>query len=59
MSKQHLYTQSAYAKLKDVTPQYIYKLMKKKKLKTVIDMEDQKFYILDCEENNNLFKNKV
>ena len=59
MKDKQLYSQSEYARLKDVTPQYVYKLMKSNKLKTVIDMEDKKFYILDCEQNNKLFKNKT
>jgi len=59
MNKKHLYTQSDYARYKGVTPQYIYKLMKKNKLKTVIDTEDKKFYILDCEDNDKLFKNNL
>ena len=54
-----MYTQSEYAKLKKVTPQYIYKLMKNNKLKTVADMSVNKFYILDCQENDNIFKNNI
>jgi len=59
MDKKGMYTQSEYAKLKKVTPQYIYKLMKNNKLKTVADMSVNKFYILDCQENDNIFKNNI
>lgn len=58
MDKKGMYTQTEYAKLKNVSRPYISKLVKNKKLKTVLDMDKQRFYVLDCQENDSMFKNK-
>ena len=42
MENKTTYTQKEYAQIKGVTPQYIYKLMKKQKLKTP-NLTTQKF----------------
>ena len=57
MDKEHLYTQTGYAKLKGVTQGYIAKLVKKRKLIEYYDELKRRYYIVDCKINDNLFKN--
>lgn len=57
MDKSKLYTQTAYAKLKGVTQPYIAKLVKKRKLVEYFDNDKRRYYIVDCDVNDQLFKN--
>ena len=59
MDKKTTYTQKEYAQIKGVTPQYIYKLMKKQKLLTTLNESNTKALIVDCEANNKLFKKSI
>lgn len=56
MDKEHLYTQTEYAKLKGVTQPYIAKLVKKRKLVEYYDDTKRRYYIVDCKTNDKLFK---
>jgi predicted transcriptional regulator len=56
MDKSKMHTQTSYAKLKQVSQPYIAKLVKKRKLIEYYDSEKRKYYIVDCEINDNLFK---
>jgi hypothetical protein len=56
MDKSKLHTQTSYAKLKEVSQPYIAKLVKKRKLIEYYDSEKRKYYIVDCEINDNMFK---
>ena len=58
MSKKGIYTQAEYAELKQVSRPYINKLVKKNKLVMIADQTTKKWFIVDCEENDRLFKNK-
>ena len=58
MSKKGIYTQTEYAKLKQVSQPYIAKLVKKNKLYMVVDPDAKKFVILDCQYNDDLFYKK-
>jgi len=59
MENKTTYTQKEYAQIKGVTPQYIYKLMKKQKLLTTFNESNTKALIVDCEANDNLFKKSI
>ena len=56
MENKTLYTQKEYATFKGVSSPYINRLMKKGKLVTKGNESNTKFLIVDCEENNKLFK---
>ena len=56
MSKKGIYTQAEYAELKQVSRPYINKLVKKNKLVMIADQTTKKWFIVDCEENDRLFK---
>jgi len=56
MSKKGIYNYTEYAKLKGVSRPYISKLAKKNKLVMVADEITKKWFIVDCEENDRLFK---
>jgi len=59
MDKSNLHTQTSYAKLKGVSQPYIAKLVKQRKLIEYYDSEKRKNYIVDCNVNDDVFKNKV
>ena len=59
MENKTTYTQKEYAQIKGVTPQYIYKLMKKQKLLTTLSESNTKALIVDCEANDKLFKKSI
>ena len=59
MDKSKLYTQTEYAKLKGVTQPYICKLVKKRKLVEYYDESKRRYYIVDCDVNDKLFKNNL
>jgi len=59
MENKTTYTQAEYAQIKGVTPQYIYKLMKKQKLLTTFNESNTKALIVDCEANDKLFKKSI
>ncbi len=59
MDKKTTYTQKEYAEIKGVTPQYIYKLMKKQKLLTTLNESKTKSLIINCVENDKLFKKTI
>jgi hypothetical protein len=59
MENKTTYTQKEYAQIKGVTPQYIYKLMKKQKLLTTFNESNTKALIVDCEANDKLFKKSI
>ncbi len=59
MENKTTYTQKEYAQIKGVTPQYIYKLMKKQKLLTTLNESNTKALIVDCEANDKLFKKSI
>ena len=52
-----LYSKSEYAVLKSKFPSQITKWVKEKKLKMEACEDTAKFYILDCEENDNFINN--
>lgn len=56
MDNKTSYTQKEYSKIKGVTAQYIYKLMKKQKLITTMNESNTKALIVDCPANDKLFK---
>lgn len=58
MAKFTTYTQTDYSKLKGVSRPYITKLVKQKKLKTYLCPDAGKYLIIDCDDNDKLFKNK-
>jgi len=58
MSKKGIYTQAEYAELKQVSRPYINKLVKNNKLVMIADQNTKKWFIVDCEDNDKLFKNK-
>ena len=58
MDEIKLYTQTSYAKLKGVSQPYIAKLVKKRKLLEWHNVEERKFYIIDCQTNDDLFYKK-
>mgnify|MGYP003985610115 CR=1 FL=1 len=59
MENKTTYTQKEYAQIKGVTPQYIYKLMKKQKLLTTFNESNTKALIINCVENDKLFKKSI
>ncbi len=59
MENKTTYTQKEYAQIKGVTPQYIYKLMKKQKLLTTFNESNTKALIINCVENDKLFKKNI
>lgn len=59
MDKKTTYTQKEYAEIKGVTRQYIYKLMKKQKLLTTLNESKTKALIINCVENDKLFKKTI
>jgi len=59
MENKTTYTQKEYAQIKGVTPQYIYKLMKKQKLLTTFNESNTKALIVDCVANDKLFKKSI
>ena len=59
MENKTTYTQKEYAQIKGVTPQYIYKLMKKQKLLTTLNESKTKSLIINCVENDKLFKKTI
>ena len=56
MSKKGIYNYTDYAKLKGVSRPYISKLAKKNKLIMVADEINKKWFIVDCDENDQVFK---
>lgn len=56
MENKTLYTQKEYSLFKGVSCPYINRLMKKGKLVTKLNESHTKVLIVDCEENNKLFK---
>ena len=59
MDQSKLHTQTSYAKLKGVTQPYIAKLVKKRKLIEYYEPEKRKYYIVDCDINDKLFKKSL
>jgi len=56
MGKFITYTQTEYAKIKSVSRPYITKLVRLKKLKTHLCADAGKYLIIDCDENDMMFK---
>lgn len=50
------YNQTQYAKLKGVTQQYVSKLVKQDKLIMIANPKTKKWEIVDCEDNDKMFK---